>query len=211
MGEERERNLARGGEDTGAEHLQGAGFLDQAELDREPAEALEIQQVKRVRGGQRRLPDQRQPLRVVAMHQRGHVAEAIVNHVRWSSLLVVPAEHVGRELHAAARTLQPPDRCLHSIYARTTMEYRLLSGSGLKVPVLSFGMGTLRSPSTCTRSTRCAAGGRRWSSSATSGSGGCAIAPWLGSWVPRRQPRHRLPLTSPVGDNLQPMQNQEQP
>ena len=71
--------------------LRLARFLDQAELDAEPAEALEGQHLVAACRGRHGLADQGQQLGVVVVHQRRHVAEAVVDHVR-----------LGRELRVRA-------------------------------------------------------------------------------------------------------------
>src|SRR4029078_7721867 len=74
-------NLAGRRQDAGAEDLGLTRVFDQAELDAEPAEPLEREDVlARVRC-RHRSPDQGQQLGVVVVHQRRDMSETVVNHV----------------------------------------------------------------------------------------------------------------------------------
>src|SRR5262245_39453831 len=93
---QRVRNLARRRQDAGAEYLDPVRLLDQTELDAEPAKALERQNLSAVLGRRRRLADQHEELGIILIEQGRHVAEAVMDHVRFRRELRVRA--VSKEL-----------------------------------------------------------------------------------------------------------------
>src|SRR6516225_3471154 len=81
VGGKREGNFAGGGQNAGAENFDVPLFLDQAKFDAEPAEALQSEHLFAVRRGERGLADQSQDFRIILIHERRDMAEAVVDHV----------------------------------------------------------------------------------------------------------------------------------
>ncbi len=71
------------GEDTCSEDFGFALLFHQSEFDAEPAEPFQVEDVVRVLGGVCRFANEREEFRVVLIHQRRYVAQAVVNHVRF--------------------------------------------------------------------------------------------------------------------------------